>query len=253
MDEDTKELAKIAADAAVKPFDDLLTKLLGPSFEAIGGRWGDFWKDWREKHAKKLFQKVEKTIQEKDVVTEPISPKVFHSIVEEASYEDDEDLHTRWANMLVNAADSRQETPVSPMFSYILRDFGPKEVKFLDALYADALKKLETHVIFKDVSQMPYDLPSLMELYRTLGFATAPNLGSPNFQEQQHPDFRRDRNAFFLMLDVIRRHDVIREVLVPREKDEIDHPSGSMKRVYHFSVLGIAFVKACHPPSKAGT
>lgn len=37
MDEDTKELAKIAADAAVKPFGDLLTKLLEPSFEAIGG------------------------------------------------------------------------------------------------------------------------------------------------------------------------------------------------------------------------
>jgi hypothetical protein len=135
------------------------------------------------------------------------------------------------------------------MFPYILRDLGPKEVKFLDALYADALKKLEAHVIFKDVSQMPYELPYLMDLYVTLGFATAPNLGSPNFEQQQHANFRRDRNAFFLMLDVIRRHDVIREALIPREKDQLYHPAGPMKRAYHFSELGVAFVKACHPPS----
>jgi hypothetical protein len=155
--------------------------------------------------------------------------------------------------MLVNAADSRQETPVSAMFPYILRDLGSKEVRFLDALYADALRKLETHVIFKDVSQLPYDLPYFMDLYVTLGLATAPNLGSPNFAQQQHPNFRRDRNAFFLMLDVIRRHDVIREALITRDQDELYHPGEPMKRVYHFSELGVAFVKACHSPSKAGT
>jgi hypothetical protein len=117
MDEDTKELAKIGADAVVKPFGDLFTKLLGPSFEAIGGRWGDFWNDYRQKHANKLLRKVEITIEEKAIIPEPISPKVFHSIVDEASYEDDEDLHTRWANMLVNAGDSRgRKRPSAPCF-----------------------------------------------------------------------------------------------------------------------------------------
>jgi hypothetical protein len=246
-------VAKEIIAVVLKQAEDFLAAVTGQEGKSLGTMLGSMLR--RRKKRKNLIEVAaiaEEIRTETKITVVEIPLRILDPALEAAALEDDPDIQQKWACLLVNAANTEEVTPVGPMFPYILRDLGPKEVKFLDALYADALRKLETHPIFKDVSQMPYDLPYLMDLYVTLGFATAPNLGSPNFEEQQHTHFRRDRNAFFLMLDVIRIHDVIREVLIPREEDEGAHPAGPMKRVYHFSVLGVAFVKACHPPSKGG-
>ena len=41
MDEDQKELLKVGAEAAMKPFEGLIEKLFGGPVEQIGGMWTD--------------------------------------------------------------------------------------------------------------------------------------------------------------------------------------------------------------------
>jgi|HubBroStandDraft_5_1064220.scaffolds.fasta_scaffold88616_2 hypothetical protein len=49
MNDDEQQLLKAGADAIARPFQELLLKLLGPSFEEIGGIGGDFWRHYRSK------------------------------------------------------------------------------------------------------------------------------------------------------------------------------------------------------------
>ena len=62
MDEEQKELIKAGADAAMKPFANLIEKLFGGSVEEIGGIWQDSLKVRRFQRQLKLFEIVEKLI-----------------------------------------------------------------------------------------------------------------------------------------------------------------------------------------------
>jgi hypothetical protein len=173
--------------------------------------------------------------------------KVLQPLIEAASLEENDELQNIWANLLAQATDPRELITVSPIFPYILRDFGSREVKFLDALYEDALKKIVDNSFFNDVSRMQFDLVHLIKLFAALGFDS--NIEGDS-KAQGFPDLQRNRSAFYFMMDVILRHDVIREVLVPID-DERYRPLPQMNSVYHLSELGSVFVKACRPPSKA--
>jgi hypothetical protein len=228
----TTGLVTAAALQVAKQGQDLIAAAAGYPGESLGTIIGK-WTKRRFENAKSIGSKAHLILLNIGQVQKTDVPlKLLEPLIEAASLEENDELQDIWANLLAHVTDPRELITVSPIFPYILRDFGSKEVKFLDALYEDALKNAEDHPIFKDVSRMEYKLPYLMELYRKLGFSNAPNLGSPDFQQQQHPDFQRDRNAFFFMLDVIRRHDVIREVLMPRETDELDHPEGPMRNAF---------------------
>jgi hypothetical protein len=69
--------------------------------------------------------------------------KIIQPILDAASLEADSDLQDIWANILANATDARNITPVGPMFASI------------DALYTNALDKAEGHPFFNDASRMP--------------------------------------------------------------------------------------------------
>jgi hypothetical protein len=56
-------------------------------------------------------------------------------ILENASLEDDDDLHDRWANLLANAARPYPRDTVKPYFTDILREIDAEEARLLDRLY----------------------------------------------------------------------------------------------------------------------
>jgi hypothetical protein len=173
--------------------------------------------------------------------------KILKPIFEGASAEGDPNIQDIWANLLANAIDPRELTQVRAMFPAILRDLVHRDVKFLDVLYADACKKRAEHLLFKDVEQIPYLRPELMRVYMDTGLANT-NIHNPSFDEQQNPQLRKDRENYWMMLDIIRKHDVIREIFLSGGAD-----GGGLELVsqFHITTLGVAFVKACQPPPKA--
>ena len=68
-----------------------------------------------------------------------VSPRLFLPILDRASIEDDEDLHSRWAALLANAGTSPNS--VHPSFIEILRQLTPDDAHLLDKLYDSCASK----------------------------------------------------------------------------------------------------------------
>jgi len=169
---------------------------------------------------------------------------VLQPLVEAASLEEDDDLQDIWANLLANATDPRELITVCSMFPAILGDLRHRDVKFLDALYADAREKLEDHLLFKDVEQIPYSRPELMKVYVDSGLAST-NIYNPTFEQQQNPQLRKDRENHWMTRDVIRKHDVIREIFL---SGGADGGGSELTSQFHITTLGAAFIEACRHP-----
>lgn len=242
-------LAKEALAAGIKQAEDFLGAATGQEGKSIGTMLGGLLFRRRKRNAITVIVQADQVPLEAGSPVGEIPLRILQPALEGASLEDDPDIQTKWANLLANAADPREATPVSPMFPRILRDLGPREVKFLDKLHALSLTRLGGDSIFKRVSQIIYSQGDLQDLFVELGFTSAPNLSSPTYEEQQHADFHRGHDAFFLMIDVIRRHDVLYRDVMPSFPPAPSAMAG--QRIYHFSELGAAFVKACQPPPEA--
>lgn len=172
---------------------------------------------------------------------------VLQPMLEGASLQEDPTLQDTYAKLLANAADARQQKPVLPMFPGILKEFSSREVKFLDALYNLATKRASMHLLLHTVPQMPFATKDLMELFVELGFSHTRLLYGMTVEEQESPQLALDKTTFWLMLDIIRSTDVIRDVIYqPQTPGNQAQPD--IVREYHISDLGAAFLKACQTP-----
>src|ERR1019366_4458525 len=104
MTSDEREVVKAGAEAALRPFSNLIEKLFGGAAEQIGGMWED---SLRVKRAErqalrlaKLFKRVQDAIDEANFDPQPVPDKISSPILQSASVEDDEFLQERWANVL---------------------------------------------------------------------------------------------------------------------------------------------------------
>jgi hypothetical protein len=251
MDDDAKELMKVGAEAAMKPFASLMDKLFGGVAEQIGGSWEDRAKMRRAVNFLKGMKKLHATIETLHIPAQPIADNIWIPAVEAMSLTSDETLQIGWANLLANAADPIG-APVRAIFTSFLRDLGTREVVFLDGMWGHA-KSRATNSPHNQPSQVIYKLEDLQDNYVAFGLSKVRRLHSIELSEQNDPELPKESERFWMMLDIIQRHNIIRDATVEgkqlkgqvsaRERDQI-------VRRYHFSDLGFAFVRACRPPER---
>jgi len=135
MEDSEKELLKIGAEAALKPFSSLLERLLGGLVDQTGGQWEDAAKVRRLRRQIKLYAKVQELLEDAGIEPRQVSDKIGFPLLSAASLEDDPDIQDTWAAMLANAADPREASKVEALFVAMLREMTPAAVKFLDALF----------------------------------------------------------------------------------------------------------------------
>jgi Abortive infection alpha len=68
--------------------------------------------------------------------------KTLLPILENASLEDDEDLHDRWANLLANAANPALDHTKRNLHVSILKELSAAEVHFLDTAYDYVVERI---------------------------------------------------------------------------------------------------------------
>lgn len=84
-----------------------------------------------------LHEKTKKKLQKAGVEsTNPVLPKVGIPLIENAAIEEDDTLHTKWANMLANAMNPKSHVHIKRSYISILQDLEP-----IDALILDTLAK----------------------------------------------------------------------------------------------------------------
>src|SRR5579862_7900121 len=131
MDDDQKEILKIGAEAAIRPFAGMIEKLFGGAVEQIGGTWRDQLAFRRQIRQIKLFKKLQAAINEAGFEPQQIPDNIWIPALQEASLQDDETIQEKWANLLANAADPRRGKLIVTSFSSILKELTGREARFL--------------------------------------------------------------------------------------------------------------------------
>lgn len=124
-------LIKEGVAQVLRPFQDLLSKLLGPAATEVGLAWGDSLRAWRAQRQIRLLDELERMTEGKDI--KPVAPRLFFPILEAASIEADDDMQSRWAALLAN--ETTNTNSVHPSFIEILKQMAPEDARLLDKLY----------------------------------------------------------------------------------------------------------------------
>ena len=136
MTNDDAEMLAVAVKAGTEqlfaPMQDLLQRLFGPAAE-VRLSLADSARAWRQQRQLRLFQKVKTMIDAGDIAVGPVPPRLLFPILEAASLEDDEDIQSHWAGLLVNAG--AESNSVHPSFIEILRQLTSEDAQLLDKLY----------------------------------------------------------------------------------------------------------------------
>ena len=169
--------------------------------------------------------------------------------------EDEPNLQVVWGNLLANAADPRDLAPVSAVFPAILKELSPREVKFLDALYADieakARQKGKIPVGFYGV----YTESGLREVYSAAGLSQTQDFFRTSDSDSRAAD---DLRNFSYMMAILKRHNLMTDSIWPRtvgSYDAIKNPNPKPSDIeielnieYSMSEIGLYFVAACNKP-----
>jgi hypothetical protein len=121
------------AKTTLAPVGDVIKRIAGPLADEIGESLALLARPYRIALSVKMFQKTQRMLKEAGLPAQPVPPRLFLPMLEAASIENDEDLHTKWSALLANAASSPNK--VHPSFIEILKQLTPDDARLLDKLY----------------------------------------------------------------------------------------------------------------------
>jgi hypothetical protein len=218
------EIAKGAgALAAAIPFTAIVKRMLVPAADELAEMWRDRVRLYRYGRQLKLLEKVENMAQEAGFTPEAVPPKILFPLLEGASFEENEDLHTMWAALLANAASPENAESVRPSFLAILKHMAPDEAKLLNWMYNGPY------------GQNSVDEVTVMEAYGTLGFGPA-SYADRNAQMTESVAFLE---RFEACLGALEAEQLVISVVFKEAPD---------LRFYSSTLRGAGFMKACRPP-----
>jgi hypothetical protein len=211
-DDPTKSAAQGTIEAIYKPIESIVKTLAGPAAEEIGLSFRDSVQVWRFKRQIRLFERVKQICNEAGMQPKAVKLPLLFEIVDKASLEEDDDLQDRWANLLANAADPKQDVLVLTAFPDILRQISKEEALFLEDM---SLRRMKSR-------------PA--EEWATLAgraiLTSEPVTVAPVYE------------------DNLRRLGLIEETDAPFSRVALG-PFGKDKRTWQLTELGLKFVRAC--------
>ena len=216
----------VSASTVAKYAEQFIVAATGHKGESIATILGEKVFEWKKSNAEKVGGKTYFTWLKLGITPKDIPLNILEPAMEGASRAESEELQDRWANLLANAGDSRNQIRVEPVFTTMLADLSSREVVFLDSL----LSSVKNTTINRN-------LVNLQILYREKGLAKNPVPPAvPHFTQQATLD-PGDTGQFEIMMDILGRSRILVENVDKRHGD------------YRFSQLGLAFVLACQPPA----
>ncbi len=135
----TGEVAKASGKAidASREAGEFLARFIQGPLKQLSGIAEDKLICIRWERQVRLMDKVNQIIKDRGLTrpTRPVPLKIALPIMREGSQEENDNLQDRWAQLLVNAADTDSGVDVQPMYLGILKDLSPQDVQVLDSIY----------------------------------------------------------------------------------------------------------------------
>jgi hypothetical protein len=264
LNDDEKELLKVGAETAMKPFAELITQLFGGPVEQYGGMWTDGLIVRRKIRQIKLMGKLQQAIDAAGFEPCAIPDNIWAPAVQAALLEDDETLQDAWAALLANAADPRAINRVAPSFAAILKELSPKDAKLIHELYKGRIKDADHATTNGKGTGFPYDY--FLAAYNAAELGQFSRLRAITYGDMKahgetiKADLRNAESAKDVLIrcGLLQNVTAIKPVKINARTSQI--PSGTKTEVpaalniehetnLKFTQLGLDFVRACQPPS----
>lgn len=117
---------------------EFFARVFGDTIENGVGIIGDRLKHMRFNQTVKLMQKAEKELKAKGFEPKDyrtLAAKIGIPLIENATLEENEELHTLWANLLANALDPNFSGDISIIHVSLLKEMMPVDVRILHMIY----------------------------------------------------------------------------------------------------------------------
>lgn len=173
------------AEKIIDPVMDLLKKIAGPAADEIGLTLQDSVHVYRAKRGYHLAQKFQRFCEKHRIDPRPVPLKLLLPVLDAASVEDDDQIHTMWTNLLCSAAIPSSTPKPYPAFAEALKQLSKEEARFLNALHDDLEFRTERWHKLSDFSRVAQPFPynnigtgyQLIRLYLTInGFTDSQQL-----------------------------------------------------------------------------
>lgn len=125
------EFGKTAIDKASK----FLELILSPPLEELGLLGKDQIKFWRFKNQVRILNLAQDYLKKKNVSPRKVPLKTLVPLLEYGSMEEEEKMQEKWAALLSKAADPEYSIDLSTIYTEVLRQLSPAEVKMLDLMF----------------------------------------------------------------------------------------------------------------------
>ena len=135
MTEEELRLMNLGADAAMRPYAQLMDTLFGGSVEEVSELWRYSWKIRRFGTQVKLMQRIQQMILDSGLQPARMAGELAIPLLSSANLENDDSMQRRWAALLANAALPETGTTIEPGFIQILSHLSPFDARFLDACF----------------------------------------------------------------------------------------------------------------------
>lgn len=252
MATDDLELVKTGIEAvtseAIKPVSDLIRSLFGPAAEEAGLMLKDHVRVFRAKRQLRLYLRTAEIFEKTGLTPQHVALKLLFSIVENASVEESDDLQDRWANLLAHAADPAEAHTVSISFPTILRELTPRQARFLDAIYHEAVKRsdrLRRH----GVENVSFSYVDFISLFTDAGLARYPSHQHYTMVEWDRDDVKGDQRERQVAVDMFSRHGIMEDVYeIPPNRSNSRNWEPEIDSTIQFTLLGAQFVASCQEP-----
>lgn len=143
-DENKKTKIDISSTAVEKGIDiakGFADKLVLPPIEELGLLVKDQISYWRFSNQVKILNKAKSICEKNNISVKSIPPKLLCPYLDNASLEDDDDLQDKWATLLVNMVDSKQNIQ-NHVFPYILSQLSKDEFDLLESVLTEKKKRI---------------------------------------------------------------------------------------------------------------
>jgi Abortive infection alpha len=240
-----------AIEGAMKPFNDLLQALLGPSVEEAGLVLRDYVTAFRIEKQVQLLDRLRKVLGRAGIKPAKVPMKLLGPIFEAATLEENNELQEIWANMLANAANPETPDAVAPSFPGILKEMRPVDVKFLATLYEEfVLKFLDGNTTLANANSTSISYKSFDYVMKKAGLQR---------RDKYYQNRRTEKDAYMAAVHADSReltfilNTLQRQRIIEQEYGVTDgHREGSVEigSAWRISELGLRFVEACRPPKE---
>jgi hypothetical protein len=116
--------------------------MLGPAADEVADMLRDSIRLYRYQRQLRLLEKAETMASQAGFTPQAVPLKLLFPLLEGASLEEDEDIHTMWSALLANSSHPSSLNLVLPSFAEVLRVLTPEEARLLNAAYKYAMSRV---------------------------------------------------------------------------------------------------------------